>query len=206
MSREVDSTDTPLHSAGTTPSNPGRSPNHFASGAERNNFPQNINFLIYIIIPIVYAADSSAEKYMSCQTKSSKLDLMQLERLDACLNIFFLLATSTAENEDYVLTRKRSKPSKLRILMKVVLRCDRGGKWLDGNISRAQISRVMSRVRGWCASKVRWCVGRVYLNRLRHPSKIGLAWQSILPGASECQRKGLCICSRRRLDVCKKRH
>ena len=53
---------------------------------------------------------------------------MQLERLDVCLSIFFLLATS-AENEEYVLTRKRSKLSKLRILMKAVLRCDRGGKW-----------------------------------------------------------------------------
>ena len=70
---------------------------------------------------------------MSCQTKSSKLALMKLERLGACLSIF-LLATS-AENEEYALTRKRSKPSKLRILMKPVLRCDRGGKWLDGNIT-----------------------------------------------------------------------
>ena len=56
---------------------------------------------------------------------------MQLERLGARL---FLLATS-AENEEYALTRKRSKPSKLGILMKVVLRCDRGDEWLDGNIA-----------------------------------------------------------------------
>ena len=35
------------------------------------------------------------------------------------------------KNEEYVLTRKRSKPSKLRILMKIVLRYDRGDKWLD---------------------------------------------------------------------------
>ena len=52
---------------------------------------------------------------------------MQLERLDAHLNIFFLLATSV-ENEGYALTRKRSKSSKLKILMKAVLRCDRGDK------------------------------------------------------------------------------
>ena len=47
--------------------------------------------------------------------------------------------------------------------MKVILRCDRGGKWLDGNITpgagRKKV-RVTYRVRGWCASKVRWCVGR----------------------------------------------
>ena len=71
---------------------------------------------------------------MSCQKKSSELGPMHLERLGARLSIFFLLATS-AENEEYILTRKRSKPSKLRILMKAILRCDRGGKWLDGNIT-----------------------------------------------------------------------
>ena len=71
---------------------------------------------------------------LSCQKENSKLDSMQLERLDVHLNIFSLLATST-ENEEYALTRKRSKLSKLRILMKAVLRCDRGSKWLDGNIA-----------------------------------------------------------------------
>ena len=68
---------------------------------------------------------------MSCQKKSSKLGPMQLERFDAGLSIFFLLATSAENEEDVV--RKRSKPFKLRIRMKVVLRCDRGSKWLDGN-------------------------------------------------------------------------
>ena len=33
-----------------------------------------------------------------------------------------------AKNEEYALTRKRSKSSKLRDLMKIVLRYDRGGK------------------------------------------------------------------------------
>ena len=50
------------------------------------------------------------------------------------MHVLFLLATS-AENEEYALTRKRSQPSKLGILMKALLRCDRGGKWLDGNIA-----------------------------------------------------------------------
>ena len=71
---------------------------------------------------------------LSSQKKSSKLVQMQLERLGAHLKIFFLLATS-ADNEEYALTRKRSKSSKLRILIKAVLRCDRGGKWLDRNIA-----------------------------------------------------------------------
>ena len=79
---------------------------------------------------------------LSCQKKSSKLGPMQLERLGARLSIFFLLATS-AENEEYALARKRSKPLKLEILMKAVLHCDRGGKWLDG---RAERLRVKSRV------------------------------------------------------------
>ena len=120
------------------------------------------------LLQYVYATGSPAERYMSCQTKSSKLGLMQLERLGAYLSIFFLLATSV-ENEEYALTRKRNKSSKLRILMRAVLRSDRGGKWLDGNITpgagRKKV-RVTPRVRGWCASKV-WCVGRVYLDLSR---------------------------------------
>ena len=92
-----------------------------------------------------------------------------------------------AKNEGYAITRKRSKPSKLGILMKAVLRCDRGGRWLDWGDGvnekvgffvgilrpvpkfgvlgeycaqrRAQKVRATSRVQGWCASKVRWCVG-----------------------------------------------
>ena len=51
---------------------------------------------------------------LSCQKDNSKLIPMQLERLGAHLNIFFLLATSI-ENEEYALTRKGSKSSKLVI-------------------------------------------------------------------------------------------
>ena len=98
---------------------------------------------------------------------------MQLERLEAYLSIFFLLATSV-ENEEYAFIRKRSKSPKLRILMKAVLHSDRGGKWLDGNTPGAgrKNVRVTPRVRGWCASKVRWCVGRVCLKVRTVPTKI----------------------------------
>ena len=52
-----------------------------------------------------------------------------------------------AKNEGYAITRKRSKPSKLGILMKAVLRCDRGGRWLDwGGGVNVEILRPVQKV------------------------------------------------------------
>ena len=105
----VDSTDTPPYFAGTPPSNPSRNPNFFAPGAGRNipskheisHKTPTISFTSPSqLLQYVYATGSPAERYMSCQTMSSKLGLMQLERLGAHLSIFFLLATSV-ENEEY---------------------------------------------------------------------------------------------------------
>ena len=47
------------------------------------------------------------------------------------LDLLFKQINEHAKNEGYAITRKRSKPSKLRILMKAVLRCDHGGRWLN---------------------------------------------------------------------------
>ena len=47
------------------------------------------------------------------------------------LDLFIKQINEQVKNKEYIIIRKRSKLSKLKIFMKVVLRCDRGDKWLD---------------------------------------------------------------------------
>ena len=79
------------------------------------------------LLQYVYATDSPAE--LSKEELEARPDAVRAtwRSFSSCLQL-------APKMKKYALNRKRSKPSKLRILIKVVLRCDRGGKWLDENI------------------------------------------------------------------------
>ena len=59
-----------------------------------------------------------------------------------------------ARNEGYALTRKRSKSSKLEILLKVVLRCDRGDRWLDKGLGHRLIKSKRNECSFECLAKL----------------------------------------------------
>ena len=70
------------------------------------------------------------------------------------LDLLIKKVNEHVKNEGYVVTRKRSKLSKLRILMNIVLRYNRGDKWLDEGHDHRLINSKRNKCPFECIAKL----------------------------------------------------